>query len=79
MSKFPLLEQLRADRERVEDEVRAPVYEELARAGQMISALRDAIRRLEAALRDPLIKEINMEVGCSGRYARKIGASMSQW
>lgn len=50
MTKFPLLDQLRAERQRHEDEITEPFLAELDTAALMISQLRGAIREMERVL-----------------------------
>lgn len=56
--KFPLLQQLRAERRRLEDEITAPFKEELAQAAADIRSLNRRLSAIERALGDGVAKQI---------------------
>jgi hypothetical protein len=57
--KHPLLEQMRAARQRREDEVTAPYKAELTAAGSVIQSLRASLRRLESVFGNEVGKRLS--------------------
>ncbi len=62
MTKFPRLEQMRAARQRREDEVTAPYKTELRQAAGMISSLRQKVRAIEDFLGRDIAKHVIEEM-----------------
>lgn len=58
MENFPLLEQLRADYQRQEAEIRQPLEWELVRAGSQIQSLRSSIQSLTSTFGSKMVEGI---------------------
>jgi hypothetical protein len=63
MRKYPLLEQMRATRQRREDEVTAPYKSELSMAGRMIADLRKRLRDIEVFMGSEISGYVTEEIG----------------
>lgn len=74
MEKYPLLEQLRADRQRREDEITAPYREQIDGLAQLVRRLRDTLEQLQRALGSEIGKHMAAEIGhrISGNVQRAI-------
>jgi hypothetical protein len=57
-SKFPLLEQMRADRNRREAEINAPLFQTIRSANSLISHLRNEMTEMQRALGTDIGKEL---------------------
>lgn len=65
MTKFPLLEQLRAERQRQEEEISAPYRAELSEASRMILGLRASLRAIERVLGTEIGQHVVREISDS--------------
>lgn len=74
MSKFPLLEQLRADRRRLEDEITEPYRAELDEAARMIRSLRASLQALERVMGTEIAMHMTAEIAhqLSGELRRLV-------
>lgn len=72
MSKFPLLEQMRAERQRREDEVTAPYKAEILTGARVVASLQRRLREVEKALGSEIAKHITAEL------AHDLGAKLRQ-
>lgn len=70
MAKYPLLDQLRAERERNEAEITAPFRSEIERAVGMISQLRATVRAMERVLGTEIGKQ--MAAYIADQVSRKV-------
>lgn len=62
--KFPLLDQLRAERERAEAEITLPYRQELDGMARLVSGLREALRSLEKIVGTEIGKHVTAEIAC---------------
>lgn len=78
MTRFPLLEGLRAERERLEDEINAPLHEALRQCSAHVSQLRSALRNLEEIVGSKIGQHVIDDMGhaLSGEIRRQIEAAM---
>jgi hypothetical protein len=63
--KFPLLEQLRADRQRAEAEITAPLREVVDVLQSQVMSLRETVRSLERIMGNDIAKHVSAEVAHS--------------
>lgn len=63
MNKFPLLEQLRAERQRQEDEITAPLREVIDRLHSRVESLAKSLRTLEKIVGSEIGKYAVQEIG----------------
>lgn len=80
MKKFPLLEQMRAQRQRREDELTAPLKAELNSAAAAIASLRRTVRTMEDFMGREISKHLMEQIGreISGTLRREIFKAVSQ-
>lgn len=62
MNRFPLLEQMRAERQRREDEITAPLREELMACAIAIRGLRSTLREIERMMGSEIAKYMVEEI-----------------
>jgi hypothetical protein len=80
VKKFPLLEQMRAQRQRREDELTAPLKAELNSAAAAIASLRRTVRTMEDFMGREISKHLMEQIGreISGTLRREIFKAVSQ-
>lgn len=62
MNKTPLLDQMRADRQRREDEIADPLRAEIEVAGRMVESLQRRLRDIERALGNKLAEHMTEQI-----------------